>query len=696
LSDNIYLIKGDTLTAIADGVRNISGTTEEYTPEEMAALMSNMSPGSSAAVLFTEQNLTESQKDQARANIGAISKSDIPVKVSAFTNDAGYIKNTELNSAVDAALTEAKESGEFKGESGVYVGSGTAPSGTNVQVDPSGGSDELVIPDVLQTTGTSTVDTMSQKAITDALNNLDVGSITNRDTEFNIADAMCPPNQLAADGSTFGDYNEETEELYTGEGCSRGSDFNAFTVTHTDIYGYIDNVRVKYPNYITKEIMGKDASGTIDIPRYIMSGCYYRAYYKENYPKMYAWKNGSTILYSLSISPRIGDSMYSTTYIGTVKGTVSAVDNVNQTRTVGGVVYTKDETKDVEPTLVYIRPTALSSHSAGADYGIYNTTSQYAIGSLSNLKNDIKTAATAEGVSYPTKMNEQIQSGIIYDNNGVNYIRYPFGDRFEDMTEPIKIVIGCNEHGTGSDEAEPSICCARLINDLAIGTDNKMLNWLRKNAIVIAVPIINPYGYDKHWGGYVVGSSYYNANAININRNYDTIGWVHDTSEYTAATNDTTGHSPCGAYAGSENETQYIMNTIALGDVAVSYHTIGATTDLLCAYQFNGYTTQNPNTVNTPAYITKKMNDIAAVMRNHYGWQFVPYGEDFPDEAAKSLSFITQAGCTGGLIEMCVLERGRDEANSAPHTSLVLEACYSEMLMTLYSFINDYDQTIRI
>jgi hypothetical protein len=42
----------------------------------------------------------------------------VPTKVSAFTNDAGYIKSTELNSAVDDALTEAKESGEFDGADG--------------------------------------------------------------------------------------------------------------------------------------------------------------------------------------------------------------------------------------------------------------------------------------------------------------------------------------------------------------------------------------------------------------------------------------------------------------------------------------------------------------------------------------------------------------------------------------------------
>lgn len=97
MSDNIYLIKEDTLTAIADGVRNISGTTEEYTPEEMAALMSNMSPGSSAAVLFTEQNLTENQKNQARKNIDTISTNDLELSVADWSQDdenaLNYIKN---------------------------------------------------------------------------------------------------------------------------------------------------------------------------------------------------------------------------------------------------------------------------------------------------------------------------------------------------------------------------------------------------------------------------------------------------------------------------------------------------------------------------------------------------------------------------------------------------------------------------
>jgi len=54
------------------------------------------------------------------------------------------------------------------GVSGVYVGAGTPPEGSNVQINPTGGGG-VTIPEVFQTTGTSEVDTMSQKAITQLL-----------------------------------------------------------------------------------------------------------------------------------------------------------------------------------------------------------------------------------------------------------------------------------------------------------------------------------------------------------------------------------------------------------------------------------------------------------------------------------------------------------------------------------------------
>ena len=56
-------------------------------------------PDVSAAVLYTPQELTAEQQAQARNNIGALAES-------------------ELGAAVDDALAQAKESGDFKGDKG--------------------------------------------------------------------------------------------------------------------------------------------------------------------------------------------------------------------------------------------------------------------------------------------------------------------------------------------------------------------------------------------------------------------------------------------------------------------------------------------------------------------------------------------------------------------------------------------------
>ena len=55
--------------------------------------------------------------------------------------------------------------------SGVYVGSGEIPEGYNVQID-TGGAEVFVLPEVLQEAGDSEVDTMSQKAITEYVDQL--------------------------------------------------------------------------------------------------------------------------------------------------------------------------------------------------------------------------------------------------------------------------------------------------------------------------------------------------------------------------------------------------------------------------------------------------------------------------------------------------------------------------------------------
>ena len=47
-----------------------------------------------------------------------------------------YLKADELTNAINTALAQAKASGEFDGESGVYVGTATPPESANVWIDP--------------------------------------------------------------------------------------------------------------------------------------------------------------------------------------------------------------------------------------------------------------------------------------------------------------------------------------------------------------------------------------------------------------------------------------------------------------------------------------------------------------------------------------------------------------------------------
>jgi hypothetical protein len=419
---------------------------------------------------------------------------------------------------------------------------------------------------------------------------------------------------------------------------STEADFNAEDMTTQDIYDYFDALCEKYPNYITKETLGKDASNTLDVNRYVLCRHYYKAWQRVNYPKMYAWVNGSTIIYSKSVSPRIGDTLYSTAYIGTSKGTVSAVSNANQTRTVGGVVYTRDKTKDVEPTLVF---TSIISNAKGSTVYNQNQTSATTVSAI--------TATTMTGA------------------NGISYTRYPMGDRDRTMERSTVVTIGANEHGFTPDPREPAIVCARLAKDLCEcrNADNLFLNQLKNGVMLIIVPVINPYGFNLG-----TAAGYYNKNGVNINRNYDCPGWGNL---------DDTGTGAQGAYGGSEIETQYFMNTISEPNsaVAVSVHALGYSTNggnALTHYQGNNFN-------------SSKIADIAEVMAANYNLQFTDYGTTPPDtnQGGKSPAYITWAGAVGGLIEMQA-----EGASTERNTAYILEADYTLLLQCIHMWLSDY------
>lgn len=435
------------------------------------------------------------------------------------------------------------------------------------------------------------------------------------------AEVFAPSPQLPADGSDE-------------------ADFNAENMTAQNIYGYFDALCQKYPNYITKETLGKDAGNTLDVNRYVLCRHYYKAWQRVNYPKMYAWVNGATVLYSRSVSPRIGDTLYTTAYIGTAKGTVTAVSNANQTRTVGGVVYERDSTKDVEPTLVF---TSIIGNAKGSTVYNQNQTTATTVSTI--------TAETMTGA------------------NGISYVRYPMGDRSRTMERSTVVTIGANEHGFTPDPREPAIICARLAKDLCEcrNADNPFLNHLKNEVMLIIVPVINPYGFNLG-----TAAGYYNKNGVNINRNYDCPGWGNL---------DDTGTGAQGTYGGSEIETQYFMNTISepKSAVSVSVHGLGYSTNggnTLTHYQGNNFN-------------ARKIAEIAEVMAANYNLQFTNYGTTPPatNQGGKSPAYITWAGAVGGLIEMQA-----EGADTERNTAYVLEADYTLLLQCVRMWLSDYEE----
>lgn len=67
----LYSIQGETLSEIADAIREKTETEEPIQTNEMSSMIRKIEGGSPNAVLYTEQNLTDEQKAQARENIGA-------------------------------------------------------------------------------------------------------------------------------------------------------------------------------------------------------------------------------------------------------------------------------------------------------------------------------------------------------------------------------------------------------------------------------------------------------------------------------------------------------------------------------------------------------------------------------------------------------------------------------------------------
>lgn len=581
---------------------------------------------SSSAIVYANDNqthkvlkITTDSDGGASFVVGYVNTTASNNATNALVTNSSTIARMRMNLYISAsAITEAdiddlimtiNEPIEYKTTGGgteyVWVKSGTSSS-----ADYGEAIDELI-----ETTADH------ERRIT----SLEGGSGSTGGSLLNNMTVFAPSPQLPADGSST-------------------ADFNADTITCKQIYDYIDALVAKYPKYITKETLGKDQSGEFDWNRYTCCRRYYEAWQKPNYPKMYGWTNGSTTIYSTSVSPRIGDTMYTTTYVGTSKGTVSAVSNANQTRTVGGVVYTRDKTKDVEPTLIY---SAMMTCKAGNS--VYNS-SKTKVTTISSI-----TSTTLTGA------------------DGITYTRYPLGDRNADFVKPKVIVLGSNEHGRPLDPAEPAIISARMIKDLCECTNanNPFLNLLKNNYMVVFLPIINPWGYDN------THKSYYNSRGVNLDRNLDTPAWGSDTS------------NPQGDYGGSEAEMQYFMNTLVESGtkIVMANHALGTQTNSTgegansgrCHYMLGR---------NNSKY-DKDLLAIAETMLANYNLFFTDYGQAPPESYAKTRSYIDWIGAEGGAVEMQAREGYVLEGNAKLHTARILEADYTLHLQFLHMLIKN-------
>lgn len=583
-----------------------------------------------------------------------------------------------------------------------------------------------------------------------------------------------------------------------------GYDIDILHATADDVHAYIDEEVAGKPT-VTKEILGKDASGKYDIARYTYAkNREYIAWVKDKYPKMYAWKNGNTVKYTRSVSPRIGEKAFDVPYIettttsgGTVENFTNLKDqcaykygeryslsggafkaitgsvpggsvivpvpssamtvvlrfkgidqNSNYPNIYGGATSDKytieyvaseaDEVKHLTPDNngVY---TATFEKGAGISYIIFCTTGATAdafndfiitlnepieYGTIAGEEIEGGTPITAVsatnrsrtigGVVYVRSETNDVEPTVIYtdcddDRNGneiithdgATYKRYPLGDLGANRTKLTPIFIYANEHGNSKDLATnmsptagsghegimPALVASRFMRDLCAEKQeaNPFYKYIRDNCMVIVIPVANPFGFNYHLTSdtNTYGTGYYNANGCNINRNYDTPGW----DVMNAAGNDA---GTMGAYVGSENETQYIMNTMVESGarVAMSLHGF---------WGWQGYCLhqgQNPDGTDYSAEGLAKVGDF---LKTNYGYTLRHYDmnsdgtvkpcANMPDVTSKSPSYITQCGAYGGIIEFTE-DDVRTPAFTIERNGFVIESAYAQLLNLLAMWLS--------
>jgi hypothetical protein len=413
------------------------------------------------------------------------------------------------------------------------------------------------------------------------------------------------------------------------------SDFNAETVTTADIISACNSAILKNTRYASSSVLGKDSSGEYDITAYTLTRRNRFAYKAAS--ALYAWKNGNTIVYVESCSPVVGAVIFNSSH-ASINKTVVSFDSENDTMTdSANVVYTRDSASNIAADIFwarYISDDYLSS-------AIY--------------------AFSKDGV-FLWQETGDFRGGANVVHNGKTYVRSPEYDFHTDIL--YNIVIWGNEHGPQSDPMEPSIIICRMIEDLvgATGKTNKMLSFIKNYCKVTFVPCANPYGCDHHTRN--------NYNDVNINRNYPTTNWASATENK-------------GAFAGSEPETQILMNLVfdMSADIVIDSHCLG--------YVENN-TEKNTGklVMETPYPDRFYLDRISSITESEYGLSV----EEFDTGSAGIAPvWLQENDIIGGVSEMNAGQYG-----GILHSANILEADYFYFLNVLRMLLNNFDKNLRL
>ena len=431
-----------------------------------------------------------------------------------------------------------------------------------------------------------------------------------------------------------------------------GSDFDCENVTAQDFQTAFEELIADIPVYFMTgmvtprvanvfEKVGTDASGQLSIKSYVFSRR--NRYGWKAADRLYAYKNGSAVVYIDSCSPFVGSPVYSDAGRTLSGATISSYNGLTNSFTASnGVSYTRDSGSDVAAKVVFTQ-TPMNT-DGNASRAIYS------------------------------KSDSQLGTGTGIDTTHLNYNSTIY-ERCESLDYHTEhkgtIVLWGNEHGPTSDCCEPSVILYRMAKDITEGCrNNPLLQYLWKYFKIVFIPAANPYGVNY--------KSRRNANDVNINRNYNTPGWyvISDTDK--------------GSYPGDQPETQYIMNTVKFFEpsLAIDIHCLS----YVAAYSYGdfypGGRTHFEGVI--PGGADGEYNNRVRETMGELSCSYTSYGDGDYETGAQGPDWLHYESINGGLIEMTPGD-GAASYNGKQHTAKIMFIDYTLLLNALRLWLSGFE-----